>query len=77
MMRIKKAPQRFWKDNEWRMRHATELQEKYRNEWVAIVNESVVAHGKDPAELRQIAREKTRVKGDILVDFVEGDAHIY
>ncbi len=59
------------------MEHNTELQARFKDEWVAIVNKQVVAHGHDPAKLRREARKKTKVKEDILVDFIEGDAHIY
>lgn len=71
------APPRFWTDNTWRMKNHTLLQARYKEQWVAIVDEKVVAHGDDPVKLREEARKKTGVEKDILIDFIEGDSHIY
>ena len=53
----------------------TKLLEKYRDEWVAIVNKEVVAAGKDLGKVEKEAKRKTG--RDPAVMFVESGSHIY
>ena len=73
---IPKMPEEFWDDQGWRFAHQTELSERYRDEWVAIVDEKVVASGKDPDKVEKEAKRKTGKKY-FPVMFVESGSHIY
>ncbi len=70
-----KIPEGFWDDQEWGFRHHTKLLEKYRDEWVAMVNKEVVAAGKDLGKVEKEAKRKTG--RDPAVMFVESGSHIY
>jgi alpha-beta hydrolase superfamily lysophospholipase len=68
---------RYWEDQEWALDHYAELVEKYRDQWVAIVNKQVVAASKDSIkEIERTAQEKTGVE-HIPVILVEGGDHVY
>ena len=46
------------KNRDWLENHFKEIQEKYADQWVAIIGEKLVAHGNDPEEVKQ------KIKGD-------------
>lgn len=71
-----KLPKRFWEDKKWAHKHIDELQQKYTNKWVAIVNKEVAGVGEDGDIAREIAIKKTGVK-EIPVIFVESGQNIY
>jgi hypothetical protein len=55
-----KCRKSFWEDLEGGSRYHSELEEKYADMWVAIVNRQVVFGGKDLAKVKREAQEKTR-----------------
>ena len=69
-------PKRFWEDSKWGHKHYIELQDKYTNKWVAIVNKEVAGVGENGDIAREIARKKTGVK-EIPVVFVESGQNLY
>ena len=46
----------------WGREHRSELLDKYRNKWVAIVDKKVVSAGKDLIKVEEEARWKTDIK---------------
>jgi lactam utilization protein B len=66
----------YWRDQDWGLEHYGELVVEFAEMWVAIVEESVVAHGDSPNAVRKLAREKTG-KEHVPVLFVEGGVHVY
>lgn len=50
---------RYWDDVDWAITHIRELG-AYPDEWIAIFNQKVVAHGKSKEEVR---RDAMKVKG--------------
>jgi len=71
-----KTKDRFLEDLDWAGEHHTQLLEKYREEWVAVCDKQVVAHGISIAEVRKSAQAKTGRK-HIPVYFVESGSNIY
>jgi len=60
----------------WGQAHESELMEKYKDEWVAIVNKKVVAAGKNLKKVKEEAMEATK-KDLFPTRFIESGAHIY
>ncbi len=73
---IPKMPTRFWDDDRWANEHYWELTRKYPNQWIAVVNREVVAHGKNLAMVEKEARKKTS-EDHISLTFAEGDIHVW
>lgn len=73
---MEKIEQIFWDDDNRIRNHMGELQEKYREKWVAVVNKKVAAVAEGPETARKIAREKTGEK-QIPVIFVESGENLY
>jgi hypothetical protein len=73
---MEKIPKQFWEDQNWISEHMSELQEKYLNKWVAVVDKHVAGFADDPGIARKIAREKTGKKY-IPVEFVESGEALY
>jgi len=71
-----KLPKRFWEDSKWAHEHLGELQEKYMNKWIAIVNKEVAGIGEDGDLARKMAQKKTGIK-EIPVVFVESGQNLY
>lgn len=71
-----KLPKRFWEDDKWAHEHIGELQKKYMEKWIAVVDKKVVGVGEDGDTARKIAQKKTGVK-EIPVIFVESGQNIY
>ena len=78
-------PKRFWDDSKWAHQNFGELQQRYTNKWVAIVNKKVagVVENGDIARriavkniAREIAQKKTGVK-EIPVVFVESGHNLH
>lgn len=76
MKRKIKLPKRFWEDSRWAHKHLGELQNRYTNKWVAVVNKKVVGVGENGDIARKIAEKKTGVK-NIPVVFVESGHNLY
>ena len=73
---MKKTPKKFWEDMRWGQSHESELMEKYRGKWVAIVNKKVVAAGTNLGKVKEDAMKTT--KKDLFPTlFIESGAHIY
>ena len=71
-----KLSKRFWIDSRWAHQHLGELQEKYTNKWVAVVNKKVAGVGDSGDIAREIAKKRTGIK-DIPVVFVESGHNLY
>lgn len=69
-MSVLKIPELFWEDSRWIEQHYSELVEKYPDQWIAVVNKRVIAHGKDRAKVKKttMARKK---RGDFPLVFIE------
>ena len=77
MERINIEPKEFWDDKKWAEKNYPDLQEKYPDKWVAIVNKKVVAAGKSLKNTELEAEHKTGVpKARIPVLFIEGEVNI-
>lgn len=69
---------RYWEDLKWARDHHSELLERYRNEWIAIYNKQVVAHGVSGAAVEQEAERKTgRPESEIPVYYIDSGSNIY
>ncbi|HLC89302.1 MAG TPA: DUF5678 domain-containing protein [Candidatus Nanoarchaeia archaeon] len=66
----------FWDDLQWGEQHHTEFLKKYKDQWVAIHNKSVIASGNNLAGVGRQARSKTG-KQKIPLIYVECGEHIY
>lgn len=66
----------FWDDFKWGHAHHTELLLEHRDEWVAIMNQQVIAAGTNLAEVQKKAKEKTGTD-EIPVLFIDCGARIY
>lgn len=66
----------FWDDQQWGFQHHSDLLDKYKDKWVAIVGKKVVSAGKDLGKVEEEAKLKTG-REEVPVLFVECGAHIY
>lgn len=69
-------PKKFWEDQKWGFEHHSELINKYKDLWVAIVNKKIVSSGNDLAKVEIEAKQKTGKK-HVPVMYVECGSHIY
>ncbi len=74
--REKPLPESFWRDDQWIIDHYDELSRHYADEWIAVVNKTVVAVGESIGEVKKKAKEKTGKK-HVPVMFIEKGVHIY
>lgn len=74
--REKALPESFWEDDQWIIDHYDELARQYADEWVAVVNKTVVAVGESIGEVKKKAERKTG-KRHIPVMFIEKGIHVY
>lgn len=69
---------KFLTDLDWAGEHHSQLLNDYRDEWVAVYNRNVVAHGTSLEIVEREAERKTgKEKEDIPVYFVESGSNIY
>lgn len=73
---MEKIEKRVWDDKRWIRKHMGDLQKKYREKWVAVVNKKVVGVAEGPETARKMARKKTGEK-QIPVIFVESGQNLY
>lgn len=73
---MKTITKEFWEDQQWGLQHHSDLIDKYKDQWIAIVNKQVVSAGEDLGQVEEEAKQKTGRK-EIPVFFVECGAHIY
>jgi hypothetical protein len=66
----------YFEDEKWMSEHSRELQEKYPDQWVAVVKGEVVAAGKNLAEVERLAEERTGEK-EFPVRLVEATRKFY
>ncbi len=76
MKKAPRLPKRYWDDLKWGRCHHTELLDKYKDKWVAIVNKKIVSSGKDLGKVKAVARKKTNIR-NVPVIYVECGEHIY
>ena len=68
----------FMEDMKWGLDNYKNLQLKFRDLWVAIVNKNVVASGESIKYVEDEASKRTgRKREEIPVIFVESGAHVY
>jgi len=53
-------PKRFYRDREWADKHYSELQKKYPNKWIAVLNKKVVGVSDDKGNFLEKAKQKTK-----------------
>ncbi|MEM2864996.1 MAG: DUF5678 domain-containing protein [Candidatus Bathyarchaeia archaeon] len=66
----------FWEDAEWAKDNYGELQKRYKNVWVAVVDKRVISYGKNLREVESRA-EKLTGRKDVFTIYVESGAAIY
>ena len=69
-------PKRFLDDSKWAHQNFGELQQRYTNKWVAIVNKKVAGVVENGDIARRIAVKKIGVK-EIPVVFVESGHNLH
>lgn len=67
---------RYMEDLNWAGEHHTELLKKYRNEWIAVHNKQVVAHGPSGREVEANAKVKVGDKS-VAMYYVDSGSNIY
>lgn len=67
---------KYWQDNDWAYSHYSELQKRYLEKWVAIVNKKVVSSGLSPKKVIEEAKRKTNVNRFPVI-YVESGANFY
>jgi len=78
MVRKIKVPREFWDDAEWAEKHYSELQRKFSDKWIAVVNKKVVSSGTNIRRVEEEAEKITKKsRNQIPVLFVECGAHVY
>ena len=82
-MRIRKdlppppPPDKAFDENfRWKIKNAAALAQAYPDQWVAIADKQVVAHGKTRGEALKKAR-KNGVSSSLVLTFIEGQMYIY
>ena len=75
-MPVKLESKRFFDDMDWVDKNYTELQKKYKDKWVAVVNKEVICSGTNLQKVREEAAKKTGMNEIVLI-FVECGSHIY
>ncbi|MBI1927407.1 hypothetical protein HYR99_24605 [Candidatus Poribacteria bacterium] len=82
-MRIRKdipspppVDKRYYEDLQWKHENAEALVKAYPDQWVAIADKQVVAHGKTRGATLKKARKKG-VRANPVLDFIEGELYIY
>ena len=66
--------EQFARDEEWIDEHMAEFVQKYPDHWMAVHNQKVVAGSPDLGVVQQAAR---KIKGQVLIFFVEGRIYVY
>ena len=70
--------ERFWKDAKWVDEHYKELQKKYADQWIAVLDKKVVSAGRDGGKVETEAERVTKVpRNEILMEFIECGSHVY
>ncbi len=63
------------KEYEFLVEHSSEISQKYKGEWIAVVEDKIVAHGKD---FKNVAEEARKVSGCPVFDKIpEEDVVVY
>ena len=66
----------FWEDNRWLNEHWAEMVRAYPDMWVAVVDQHVVATGRDPEGVAKTAQGKTG-RREFPLCFVERGIYVY
>ena len=74
--KLQQIPKRFWEDLKWARRNHSNFLRTYRDQWVAIVNKTLICAGDNLEEIEKSAREATGEEF-IVTFFVDGGEHIY
>ena len=70
------VPKYVLEDYRWADSHHTELAKRFPEQWIAIINKKVVAHGNRMDQVLAKAYRFTQ-RPDIAVHFVESRIHLY
>jgi hypothetical protein len=68
-----KALLKRMKNRDWLENNFKEIQEKYADQWVAIMEEKVIAHGNDPGEVKRNIKGDFRSSEMVLVRVPKGE----
>ena len=71
-----KVPGRWYLDRDWISDHISELKRRYPDEWIAVVNGQVIAHGPNLGEVERTTEEQTGEK-EFPVHLVESRPRFY
>jgi len=66
----------YWEDSRWASENFADIVKEYPNQWVAIVDKTVVAAGKTIAEVEEACRIKTGRK-DVPIYLAEKGIRVY
>lgn len=70
--------ERFLEDLDWAGEHHSELLKRFRDQWVAIYNKQVVAHGTSLEAVEKEAERRTgKDEKEIPVYYVDSGSNIY
>lgn len=69
-------PEGYWAERDWAWEHYAEFMQQYPDQWIAIWQQQVVAHGESLNETETVAQEKTGLP-QVPVIFVEERIHVY
>ena len=66
----------FWLDLNWAREHHSTLLKLYRDQWIAVFNKEVIAHGRSGGEVEREAKTKTG-SSPFSMYFVDSGSNIY
>jgi hypothetical protein len=61
---------RFEKDSEWLFSKLEEFREKFKNEFVAVENQEIIAHGKNLEKVIESLKSKGKNPSFLLIRFI-------
>ena len=71
-------PTAYRADMRWTREHSAELHEQFQDQWVAVVNQEVVASAQGLGEAKALASQRTgKNPRDIYVEFIDSPFAIY
>lgn len=74
--KIPEVPEPFWENSRWIEAHYSEFVDKYPDQWIAVANRQIIAHGRNRAMVKKMAEKKIKDRPFPLV-FVECGNHVY
>ena len=66
----------FWPDLRWAREHHSDLLERYRDQWIAVYNKKVIAHGESGEHVEREAKKKAG-NNSFPLYYVDSGSNIY